>query len=128
MWAARPLGSAAFRVSWLAHAAESFGYAAKHCAALHLPCEVGGEDESHPELKSGAVQGRSGSPFLIRLLGNRGQYELLDRLTNLRDVSPWVRCCFPCCWQTVTKLCRRREVLIDTSQLIKCLGLTCARV
>ncbi|CAE7262988.1 hypothetical protein AK812_SmicGene12065 [Symbiodinium microadriaticum] len=36
------------------------------------------------------------------------QYELLDRLTNLRDVSPWVRCCFPCCWQTVTKLCRRR--------------------
>eukprot|EP00439_Symbiodinium_sp_Y106_P084513 s472_g25.t3 len=38
------------------------------------------------------------------------QYELLDRLTNLRDVSPWVRCCFPCCWQTVTKLRGNGEV------------------
>ncbi|CAJ1439337.1 unnamed protein product [Effrenium voratum] len=37
------------------------------------------------------------------------QYELLDRLASLRDVSPWVRCFCPCCWQSITKMCARRR-------------------
>ncbi|CAE7248179.1 RSPRY1 [Symbiodinium sp. CCMP2592] len=34
------------------------------------------------------------------------QFELLDRLAVLRESSPWAGLCCPCCWQTVTRLCR----------------------